>query len=54
MYRIRELSLEVEMYREYLQKLVENKKVYTDAEVLGVSRMLDILINEYYRLLKSK
>ncbi len=44
---IKEISLKVEKCRDYLQKLMDDKKEYTCEEILCASRTLDILINEY-------
>lgn len=44
-----ESLMEVEKLREHLQMLIEQKDDIVDAEILNVSRTLDVLLNEYYR-----
>lgn len=53
MTKLTENLMEVEKLREHLQTLIEKKGEVSDVEILNASRMLDVLLNEYYCLLKS-
>lgn len=48
-----ELLRKIEALRDNLKDLVNSKEA-TDQEVIIASQMLDVLLNEYYRLLKQK
>ena len=54
MSRLKEIMQEIEILRAHLQKLMEEKEEIVDAEILSVSKMIDVLLNEYYALLKNK
>ena len=49
-----ELSKKIEDLREYLHKLIEKDIGEIDSEIMSTSRMLDVVLNEYYKLLKEK
>ncbi len=54
MSQLKDIMEEVEKLRKHLQKLLEEKEEIIDPEILSVSKMIDVLLNEYYRLLKKK
>ncbi|HOJ78847.1 MAG TPA: aspartyl-phosphate phosphatase Spo0E family protein [Bacillota bacterium] len=47
------LKQQIQELRQKLKEIAENKS-FTDPEVVGASQMLDVLLNEYERLLRKK
>lgn len=50
MTRMKELQNHIEMVRESLTSIIEAKKDLLDPEIVSISQLLDILLNEYIRL----
>lgn len=48
-----ELLKKIGDLREQIQELILKKAELTDPEILGVSRMIDTLLNEYEKLIKK-
>lgn len=48
-----EVRKKIKELRQMLQELTKNKEL-TDSEVIAASQMLDVVLNEYYRILKRK
>jgi predicted nuclease with TOPRIM domain len=53
MSELEEMMKELEKLRAKLHEITEGKTL-TDSEVMVASQMLDAVLNEYYKLLKSK
>lgn len=51
--KLNELAKQIEDLRSLLHFLSKNKELI-DPELLAVSQMLDVVLNEYNRILKSK
>lgn len=54
MAEIEQLLKMIREIREHLHNLIENKKNILDPEILAVSRLLDVLLNEYEKLIREK
>lgn len=50
----KELLEKIRDLRKYLNNLIEKKNDLLDPEIMGVSKMLDLLLNEYEKLIKAK
>ncbi len=53
MSEIEDILDKIEELRDKLHKFAEGK-VFIDPEVVSMSQMLDVLLNEYCRLMKNK
>ncbi|MGE5632094.1 MAG: Spo0E family sporulation regulatory protein-aspartic acid phosphatase [Caulobacteraceae bacterium] len=54
MEEIKELLKRIEDLKEVLYKLINNNENLQDCEIIAVSRLLDMQLNEYYKLLSTK
>jgi stage 0 sporulation regulatory protein len=53
MSEIEDVLIKIEELRDKLNKIAEGK-ILIDPEVVSTSQMLDVLLNEYYKLMKSR
>jgi stage 0 sporulation regulatory protein len=53
MSEIEDVLIKIEELRDKLNKIAEGKRLI-DPEVVSTSQMLDVLLNEYYKLMKSR
>lgn len=51
---LKEILNEIEELRENLHKLIEKNSEEFGHEIMSTSRMLDAVLNEYYKFLKEK
>ena len=54
MLELKELIKTIEELRSQINQMIEEKKTLTDPEIVGASKMLDKVLNEYERLIKEK
>ncbi len=53
MFETKKIMKQIEELRANLYKIVDGR-TFTDQEVVAASQKLDVVLNEYYRLLKLK
>ncbi|QEK11034.1 aspartyl-phosphate phosphatase Spo0E family protein [Crassaminicella thermophila] len=51
---IHEINLKIQRLRKKLHKLIDEKNDNLNPEIIKISQMLDILLNEYYKIQKEK
>ena len=54
MRELEEIMKQIEELRQSMIKIKEGKTSFTDQEVITASQMLDAVLNEYYKVLKSR
>ena len=54
MRELEEIMKQIEELRQSMIKIKEGKTFFTDQEVITASQMLDAVLNEYYKVLKSR
>lgn len=53
MCELKELINKIEEMKKYLARLIELKQDLVDPDVIAVSKMLDIVLNDYNELIKK-
>lgn len=51
---LKKICTKIQAMRDEMQNLIEQKNSLLDPEVLTASRMLDVMLNEYNKMLNSK